>query len=88
MLGYGSVQVDVDGRGFQRTDLRGSEARTGSTREPNDGQRDIREELRALRGHSLAMQTDVHNIYNILNSLEGRVDRIERRLELRDDAAE
>jgi septation ring formation regulator EzrA len=54
----------------------------------NDGQRDIREELRALRGHSLAMQTDVHNIYNILNSLEGRVDRIERRLELRDDAAE
>ncbi len=51
----------------------------------NDGQRDIREEL---RGHSLAMQTDVHNIYNILNSLEGRVDRIERRLELRDDAAE
>ncbi len=54
----------------------------------NDGQRDIREELRALRGHSLTMQTDVHNIYNILNSLEGRVDRIERRLELRDDAAE
>jgi hypothetical protein len=54
----------------------------------NDGQRDMREELRALRGHSLAMQTDVSNIYHILNSLERRAERIERRLELRDDAAE
>ena len=54
----------------------------------NDGQRDLREELRALRGHSLAMQTDVSNIYHILNSLEQRTERIERRLDLRDDAAE
>ena len=29
----------------------------------NDGRRDMREELRALRGHPLAMQTDVSNIF-------------------------
>ena len=50
----------------------------------NDGQRDMRE---ALRDHSLAMQTDVSNIYHILD-LERRTERIERRLDLRDDAAE
>lgn len=53
-----------------------------------DGQRDIREELRAIRGHALATQTDVNNIYHVLNGMERRVERIERRLELRDDAAE
>ena len=54
----------------------------------NDGQRDIREELRALRSHALEMQTGVSNIYQILVKMDGRVDRIERRLDLSDHAAE
>ena len=50
----------------------------------SDGQRDMREELRALRGDSLAMQTDVSSIYHVLNSVERRAERIERRLDLTD----
>ena len=50
----------------------------------SDGQRDMREELRALSGDSLAMQTDVSSIYHVLNSAERRAERIERRLDLTD----
>jgi len=51
-----------------------------------DGQRGIQEELRALREHQLAMQRDIGNIYDRLARFEVRLERIERRLELTDDA--
>jgi hypothetical protein len=40
--------------------------------------------LNALRGHLVALQQDVGNVYGILGRLDARVDRIERRLELTD----
>ena len=43
---------------------------------------EIRTELVAIRGHLLAMQQDIHNIYGRLDSHEARLERIERRLEL------
>ena len=47
-----------------------------------DGQRGIREELSAMRGHFLSMQRDIHNIYERLDDHTRRLERIERRLEL------
>ncbi len=47
-----------------------------------DGQRAIREELQAMRGHQLSTQTDIHNIYVRLDSLEAWSRRVEKRLEL------
>lgn len=52
-----------------------------------NGQREIREELIAMRGHMLAMQRDIHNIYERLDDHGRRLDRIERRLELSDATA-
>ena len=46
------------------------------------GQDEIRNELQALRNHSLAIQQDIENIYIILARHETRLTRIERRLEL------
>jgi chromosome segregation ATPase len=43
---------------------------------------EIKLELNAVRGHMVSMQQDVHNIYGVLTRHEGRLDRIERRLEL------
>ena len=51
------------------------------------GQNEIREELRAMRGHMNAMQTDIANLYNSVNALGHRFERIERRLELADTPA-
>jgi polyhydroxyalkanoate synthesis regulator phasin len=48
------------------------------------GQVEIRTELRAMRGHLNAMQTDIANLYNSVDALERRVARIEQRLELVD----
>ena len=39
-------------------------------------------ELQALRGHSPSAQTDMNNIYGVLQRIDSRLDRIERRLEL------
>ena len=39
-------------------------------------------ELQALRGHSASAQTDMTNIYGVLQRIDSRLDRIERRLEL------
>lgn len=50
------------------------------------GQHDIKTELVAIRGHFVAMQQDVHNLYSILVRHETRLDRIDRRLELSDRA--
>ncbi len=47
-----------------------------------DGLGEVRQEIVALRLAQLAMNTDIHNIYGVLARQDGRLDRIERRLEL------
>jgi septation ring formation regulator EzrA len=46
--------------------------------------RDVNGAINALRGHQISMQQDIHNIYPVLTRYDGRLDRIERRLELND----
>ena len=46
------------------------------------GQAELKAEMQAMRGHLIAMQQDIHNIYASIGRLDMRVDRIERRLEL------
>ena len=38
----------------------------------------------ALRGHMISIQADISNIYGILARHDDRLDRIERRLDLRE----
>jgi archaellum component FlaC len=45
---------------------------------------EIKREINVIRGHMAAIQTDVNNIYGILGRHDQRLDRIERRLELRE----
>ena len=45
---------------------------------------EIKAELNVIRGHLVAVQADIHNIYGILARHDERLDRIERRLELRE----
>jgi len=40
--------------------------------------------LNAVRGHVVSIQTDTNNIYSVLTRIDQRLDRIERRLELRE----
>lgn len=49
-----------------------------------DGQSEIKQELISIRGTMVSMQQDINNIYGILARHDGRLDRIERRLELRE----
>ena len=49
-----------------------------------DGQGEIKQELIAVRGTMVSMQQDINNIYGILARHDERLDRIERRLELRE----
>jgi len=49
-----------------------------------DGQSEIKQELIAVRGTMVSMQQDINNIYGILARHDERLDRIERRLELRE----
>jgi hypothetical protein len=37
-----------------------------------------------MRGHMAATQTDIHNIYGILGRQDERLERIDRRLDLRE----
>ena len=48
------------------------------------GMAEMRTELRAMRGHMVAMQTDIANLYVAQGNIEARLGRIERRLELTD----
>jgi archaellum component FlaC len=48
------------------------------------GIREVKQELNSVRVHILGMQNDIHNIYGILGRHDERLDRIERRLELRE----
>ena len=45
---------------------------------------EVKRELNVLRGHVVSIQADIHNIYGILGRHEDRLDRIERRLEIRE----
>ena len=49
-----------------------------------DGQGEIKQELIAVRGTMVSMQQDINNIYGVLARHDERLDRIERRLELRE----
>jgi hypothetical protein len=51
------------------------------------GMAEMRTELRELRGHMLAVQTDIANLYVGQGNIEARLGRIERRLELTDAPA-
>jgi predicted nucleic acid-binding Zn-ribbon protein len=45
---------------------------------------EVKRELNVVRGHVVAIQSDIHNVYGILGRHDDRLDRIERRLELRE----
>ena len=45
---------------------------------------EVKKELNVIRGHMIAIQSDIHNIYGILARHDDRLERIERRLELRE----
>lgn len=47
---------------------------------------EVKSELISIRGHTIAVQPDMHNIYGILSRQDDRLERIERRLELREFA--
>jgi hypothetical protein len=48
------------------------------------GLREVKQELNAVRGVTVSIQSDLHNIYGILARHDERLDRIETRLELRE----
>jgi hypothetical protein len=45
---------------------------------------EVKSELLSIRGTMVSMQNDIHNIYGILGRHDGRLQRIERRLDLRE----
>jgi chromosome segregation ATPase len=47
-----------------------------------DGQRETNASLNAIRIHMVGLQQDISNIYSTLVRHEGKLDRIERRLEI------
>lgn len=49
-----------------------------------EGVREIKTELRAVKGHMHAIQIDVENLYQSVATIDLRVERIERRLDLAD----
>ena len=53
-----------------------------------DGQRDIKEELVAIRMHQHASQGEINSIYTRLGGIEVRLDRIEKRLDIIDEPAQ
>jgi len=49
-----------------------------------DGQNEVRRELISIRGQLISINQDTSNIYGMLSRQDGRLDKIERRLELRE----
>jgi tetrahydromethanopterin S-methyltransferase subunit G len=45
---------------------------------------ELKSEMNALPGHMISVQQDTHNIYGMLGRHDGRLEHIERRLELSD----
>jgi hypothetical protein len=48
---------------------------------------DLKAEMQAFRGHLVAVQQDIHNIYIILDRRDARLGRIERRPDLVEPAS-
>ena len=46
------------------------------------GQSELKAEMQAFRGHLVAVQQDIHNVYMTLARHDTRLDRIDRRLGL------
>ncbi|TPM36694.1 hypothetical protein [Mesorhizobium sp. B2-3-5] len=45
---------------------------------------ETKRELNVMRGHMVATQSDIHNIYGILARQDDRLERIDRRLDPRE----
>lgn len=45
---------------------------------------ETKRELNVIRGHMVATQSDIHNVYGILARQDERLERIDRRLDLRE----
>jgi hypothetical protein len=45
-----------------------------------EGQKDLKNDLIAIRGHMIASQSETNNLHSRLGSVENRLDRIEKRL--------
>jgi predicted nucleic acid-binding Zn-ribbon protein len=61
--------------------LKDIQARLGRV---EDNTRETKAELSSIRGHMLSIETDVNNIYRKIDRQTERLERIERRLELRE----
>ena len=61
---------------LQRVHQQGSELRQDVA--------ELKRELNVVRGHMIGIQSDIHNIYGVLARHDERLDRIERRLDLRE----
>jgi uncharacterized protein Yka (UPF0111/DUF47 family) len=48
------------------------------------GQDEMKQEVVAMRLQGMAVQTNINNIYGVTARIDQRLDRIERRLELRE----
>ncbi|WBU28993.1 hypothetical protein OOZ54_20370 [Rhodopseudomonas palustris] len=48
---------------------------------------ELKSEMNAMRGYLISVQQDVQNVYAILGRYDGRLEHIERRLELNDAPA-
>ena len=53
-----------------------------------NGQRDIKDELIALRQHQHAAQGEINAVLSRLASIEGRMERMERRMNIISEPAE
>jgi hypothetical protein len=62
--------------------LKAIQVRLGNNIE--DGMRELRIEMSAMRGHMIAVEQDVANIYSRLAGVEVRLEHIERRLDIID----
>lgn len=65
--------------------LKSVQSRLGNV---EDGQREIRNELKSMRMQLQAVQVDTGNIYDTLAVIDNRLSRVERRLDLNETAAE
>jgi chromosome segregation ATPase len=65
--------------------LKSVQSRLGNIEE---GQREIRNELKSMRMQLQAVQVDTGNIYETLSAIDIRMSRVERRLDFSETAAQ
>ena len=65
--------------------LKNVQSRVGNL---EDGMKDVKNELVGIREHQIATQKEVANIYGRLGSIEGRLERVETRLNMAGEPAE